>query len=361
MVTYLCGMAALLVALVMFVSLVYVPGWRRTLSWLATFALAAVGLTFIFWDDPPSFLRRAWTTEASLTRIFASIAVLVLFLLFSWMVLAAKATEPPDVAGLSVNQHRERTLKLGPVTKQDGSPDPDGFLTVTAYEAKRRRTASATLASVGALAALGLFLFWPGMFPTTAPPPTPEEMAAREATERDAREAAQQRREQKQQAQVDQARAALDARIAAMVPQFATMKPAARLAAVTTECGAKGACADETLVAIERAGADDAERKRIHAAIARATDARDERDARAQRESFAAEFERELLDKHLNPDSVTASGPNKATLSVHIWLCSKQFLHDLANDELFLAKVRVRGFKRVECANDLGEVGSFNP
>jgi hypothetical protein len=51
------GFVVLLAASVMFLALFLVPGGRRARRWLATFALGALGLTLVWWDDPPAFLR----------------------------------------------------------------------------------------------------------------------------------------------------------------------------------------------------------------------------------------------------------------------------------------------------------------
>jgi hypothetical protein len=43
-----------------------------------------------------------------------------------------------DVASVvTVNEYRQHTLKLGPLTKPGGADDPDGFLTITEFKAKR--------------------------------------------------------------------------------------------------------------------------------------------------------------------------------------------------------------------------------
>jgi hypothetical protein len=76
----------------------------------------------------------------------------------------------------------------------------------------------------------------------------------------------------------------------------------------------------------------------------------DKRDA-AERRNYADRYETHLLERHMNPEGVRASGTNNTTLMVNGWFCSRQFIYDLVKDAG--EEARRLGFVKLECQSSL--------
>jgi hypothetical protein len=185
--------------------------------------------------------------------------------------------------------------------------------------------------------------------------PTADEIAQREAQDQQ-QEAARQREvaaemEKKQAADLERWKADKARRIAG----FAKLTRGERRAEMARVCPTDGSDCDERADEIVAAGADDSERKALQAVVDKAQVARavrrrkkyDEEDIFA-REIFATVYRKQLLDAHLSPDVVSAAGPNKTTLAVGIWMCSRQFIYDVQTGTVG-STAKGLGFKRVQC------------
>jgi hypothetical protein len=140
---------------------------------------------------------------------------------------------------------------------------------------------------------------------------------------------------------------------AAMVADFAKLTPAARASKMRASCDPDGAfkvCDDETVQALAEAGASEAEKMQLRALATKQLEAFAATKKAAERERYAAAFDRRLLARQMNPDGVTAEGPEKKTLRIKIWACSRQMLSDIAGSELG-DELRAKGFARVECSS----------
>lgn len=141
-----------------------------------------------------------------------------------------------------------------------------------------------------------------------------------------------------------------------VLEELGAMTAGERERALRRRC-ALGCTPDDAAV---RAAATEEERKQLAALAARldaANQAKREAAARAQeaaqneaaREQFAALYDRALLDNHMNPDGVDATGPGKTTLRVRGWFCTRQFMDDFRRTTA--ATATAAGFKRVECTS----------
>lgn len=205
-------------------------------------------------------------------------------------------------------------------------------------------------------------LIWIVLLLLVACKPSDEEIIARV----DAEEAAA---KQRAQAMVDARKSAAAAADSAIVEQqraaaekeklaleaskasLAGMTPAEREQALRDRCSS--GCSTETRANILGAASSSAERAKLSSILdgfdaksARAADAR----TAGARDRYADSYDTALLERHRNPDSVTASGAGKTTLAVRGWFCSRQFIFDFANGPDG-AEAKGLGFKRLECGN----------
>lgn len=158
-------------------------------------------------------------------------------------------------------------------------------------------------------------------------------------------EEARQRLERDRLAAQSAAQAAAKAEI---VARFAGMSAAGRASAITAKCGHSTACPNAESDAVVEAAASAEERKQLTAAIARLVGAEEKSAEIAARKKYASSLEIDLLDRHMNPDSVSASGPNATVLSVSGWFCSRQFVYDMQRSSRY-DDIKALGFKRVVC------------
>ena len=174
------------------------------------------------------------------------------------------------------------------------------------------------------------------------------EQAAREEAARRKREAA----EQAEREAADRAAREREQRVAAVAEQYRSASPAKRMAAVRDECSDRGGCDPLVLTGIAEAAANDGERKALEAYSAKVRKEHALKAGVPERELFARMYEKALLDQGLNPEKVTATGKYKTTLTVRIWLCSRQFLYDFEKGTIG-QQARAAGFTQVECAGGL--------
>lgn len=174
------------------------------------------------------------------------------------------------------------------------------------------------------------------------------EQAAREEAARRKREAA----EQAEREAADRAAREREQRVAAVAEQYRSASPAKRMAAVRDECSDRGGCDPLVLTGIAEAAANDGERKALEAYSAKVRKEHALKAGVPERELFARMYEKAMLDQGLNPEKVTATGKYKTTLTVRIWLCSRQFLYDFEKGTIG-QQARAAGFTQVECAGGL--------
>jgi hypothetical protein len=151
---------------------------------------------------------------------------------------------------------------------------------------------------------------------------------------------------------------------------YRDMSPAERLAAMALHCPPEAKCDKDGLRAIAQAAADGAERTLLSskadalvAAHDRGPDAGPPTEQGAapaqiaatakavvsERDSFASRFEATLVERQLNPDRVSVTGPNKTTLDVQGFACSDQFLSNIQKSA-YGTEARGLGFKRITCS-----------
>jgi hypothetical protein len=167
-------------------------------------------------------------------------------------------------------------------------------------------------------------------------------------------------------ASVARAKADEQQKTAQQLQLYQHMTAAQRIAEVAKVCSAKElSCDHKDLALLQTATDDPAEAKRLEAVIASATRAEsaaaDHADAAATqslREDFARKYDAQLLDQHMNPDGVEATGTSKTVLRVHGWFCGRQYLSDFSKGPIG-AQARIVGFKRLECF-DAAESGSID-
>lgn len=121
--------------------------------------------------------------------------------------------------------------------------------------------------------------------------------------------------------------------------EYAAMSATERSQAMREACGADG-CDPDRVEAI-LAASSGPERAKLQAMV----DAGERRGALASRKALAYELDRDLLDRHLNPDGVRVDG---TTLSVNGWFCSRQFLHDMESSG-WTTRAKLVGFTKLDC------------
>jgi hypothetical protein len=152
------------------------------------------------------------------------------------------------------------------------------------------------------------------------------------------------------------------------------LPPAERLEEMARRCPNEGQCDKDALALITQAASTDAERATL-SSRAQAMTAGQQRGPEAQqaapivappvaqqqqptaggsatvpgREAFAQKFEAALVERRLNPDSVSVTGPNKTTLEIKGFACVRDFLSNVAKSPLG-AEARAAGFKRLTCS-----------
>ncbi len=131
------------------------------------------------------------------------------------------------------------------------------------------------------------------------------------------------------------------------VATYANMTPAGREKALRDACEA--GCEPAVRGPIIEGAADGAERDKLRGILEKlqATS------GAKRREAFADALEKAYLEKHLNPDGVSAAGPEKTKLVIRAWFCTRQFVHDFTDatgDKLPDGKLAADvGFKKYEC------------
>ena len=120
---------------------------------------------------------------------------------------------------------------------------------------------------------------------------------------------------------------------------YEAMTAAERATAMREACGPDG-CDPDRVEAILAACAGP-ERAKLHGIV----DAAEQRGVQAARKALANELDAHLLDRHLNPEGVSAAG---TTLSVDGWFCSRQFLHDMETSG-WTARAKLVGFTKLDC------------
>jgi hypothetical protein len=170
---------------------------------------------------------------------------------------------------------------------------------------------------------------------------------------------------------------------------FRAMEPSERMAAMVISCPSEpgSECNKDGLGEIIRAAADGAERaslskKAEDLALARQRDpaapqqpaqqppqiqvpaggvpdeqAAGQRGGPIQgRESFAGRFEAALVERKLNAERVSVTGPGKTTLDVQGFACSEGFLSNVQQSN-FGTEAKALGFKRITCSHDTVNAG----
>jgi hypothetical protein len=202
------------------------------------------------------------------------------------------------------------------------------------------------------------------------------EASARARAEAQAREAERKARE----------KAAQEATRANFLATLRGMTPAKRLSEMVRVCSPGGECNQDRLTMLTDAAGSDAEKKALSAKSASLVteyqrwEASEQKKAERQaavdeqklerqaaadeqkfqiqgRVEFAEQYETALLNQHMNPDGVSATGPGKTTLTVRGWFCNRQFLFDFQKGPLYRA-ARDEGFKQLQCISAL-EVGTL--
>jgi hypothetical protein len=152
------------------------------------------------------------------------------------------------------------------------------------------------------------------------------------------------------------------------------LSPADRLEEMTRRCPNEGQCDKEALALVRQAAATDTERATLSskadalaagqqrapeapqaAPVVAAPAAQQQQPTTAagasvsSREAFAGRFEAALVERRLNPDSVSVTGPNKTTLEIKGFACVRDFLSNVSKSPLG-AEARAAGFKRLTCS-----------
>jgi hypothetical protein len=141
----------------------------------------------------------------------------------------------------------------------------------------------------------------------------------------------------------------------AFVDEYRTMTVQQRLATVTTLCNRENGCEYPKAACLQEAAATPAEATQLKNKIAsiekvyeQAQSAKKAAEAQKARRTFASTYETVLLDRHMNPDGVTADGKS---LRIRGWFCTRQFIYDFQKTTAETA--RALGFTKVDCNSGL--------
>jgi hypothetical protein len=225
---------------------------------------------------------------------------------------------------------------------------------------------------IGAGTLFALFVFWGWL---TSRSPTKAQIAAEERAAEEARQQAraavqaaadeQGRRNEEQRKAFEASRdpAVRKVMLEKLWSSAATLDAAKRESLLRERCTSAGGCEVDVRDVIIATASDDAERnklkalaKKLDAEIAAAAKREAAESAKAEmyiRERFADSIDTALLNKHRNPDGVYAEGPEKRTLRIKGWFCSRQFMHDFTAASDNGEAARQLGFKRLVCENAL--------
>lgn len=173
------------------------------------------------------------------------------------------------------------------------------------------------------------------------------EAAVHERLERQREEAAEAKHEEERQKGQD-----------AEIAGFRLLSPAERESKLRAHCSPTDGCLKARADVIVEAAATPAEGRKLAGLRDAALSAQARRagvvpaDAKPSdlRRAYAERFDQVLLQKHMNPDGVRASGPDATTLHIDGWFCTRQTVFDLANGEAG-AEARAIGFRKIECAS----------
>jgi hypothetical protein len=186
-------------------------------------------------------------------------------------------------------------------------------------------------------------------------------MKARAAERTEARAAQQTAQDHAGQAELkaraaehDAAEARRKTERAVAVESFKASTTAERENLIRTHCAPLDCDMDQDADIIS-AAADDAERRKLASISAKMEATRAA--ARAvvatkAREDFTDALDTRLLDRHLNPTGVSATGAEKRTLTVNGWFCSRQFVYDFGRG-VDGQLARAAGFRHLTCASSL--------
>lgn len=143
----------------------------------------------------------------------------------------------------------------------------------------------------------------------------------------------------------------------------AAMTVEQREALLRDRCGtAIDTCADDERDVIIGAADNDAERRKLKSIAKALADGLAAAKRRAAtltakmgveaRERFAIIVDTALLETRRNPDSVRADGPEKRTLHISGWFCSRQFMYDFTSGTSG-AQARDVGFNKLQCEDSV--------
>jgi hypothetical protein len=150
----------------------------------------------------------------------------------------------------------------------------------------------------------------------------------------------------KTQEQID-AEEADKTRREALTAEGAAMTTAQRAAKVRDLCSADR-CNEKDARTVAETAKTPAER----AALDRVVTAASKTSAAKAREGYAKLYETQLLNKHMNPDDVSAVGDERKTLKVRGWFCTRQYVYDVQNGALG-SELRGAGFTKISCESGL--------
>jgi hypothetical protein len=141
----------------------------------------------------------------------------------------------------------------------------------------------------------------------------------------------------------------------AIVDEYRVMSASQRLSAVASVCTCDNGCEQPRADCLQESAATPAEAAQLKSSIARieklheqAETTKKAAEAQKARKEFASTYETLLLEKHMNPDGVSAEGK---TLRVRGWFCSRQFIYDFQKSTGDIAKGL--GFTKVDCNSGL--------